>query len=344
MEQKKGAGRIAKWDNARWILITLVVICHFFENYLGNPVANSLFFYVYTFHMPAFFLIAGLFSKKTVEDRRIDKVAPYILIYIFIKIVNWIVQMIIYGKYTSINWFVESGVAWFALAMFFMYIITFYTKRFKPVYGFVLSVVIAMILGYTVENTDIFCWLRIVNFYPFFYLGYVISIEDITKWLENKKIKVMAIISLITYFVICCVGIDKIFWLRFLLTGRSGYYRLEYGMAYGPLIRLGVYVISFFIVFMFLSIMPKRRFILSKIGQRSLSVYVFHYVFIYIYMASSLYKYLPYKYPNKWWLFIVAIGIVVTFICGTKWPDALCKWIMNSNIKYRMPNSNYFNQ
>lgn len=44
MEQKKGAGRIAKWDNARWILITLVVICHFFENYLGNPVANSLFF------------------------------------------------------------------------------------------------------------------------------------------------------------------------------------------------------------------------------------------------------------------------------------------------------------
>ena len=273
--------------------------------------------------------------KKTVEDRRIDKVAPYILIYIFIKIVNWIVQMIIYGKYTSINWFVESGVAWFALAMFFMYIITFYTKRFKPVYGFVLSVVIAMILGYTVENTDIFCWMRIVNFYPFFYLGYVISIEDITKWLENKKIKVMAIISLITYFVICCVGIDKIFWLRFLLTGRSGYYRLEYGMAYGPLIRLGVYVISFFIVFMFLSIMPKRRFILSKIGQRSLSVYVFHYVFIYIYMASSLYKYLPYKYPNKWWLFIVAIGIVVTFICGTKWPDALCKWIMNSNIKYR---------
>ena len=130
-------------------------------------------------------------------------------------------------------------------------------------------------------------------------------------------------------------GIDKIFWLRFLLTGRSGYYRLEYGMAYGPLIRLGVYVISFFIVFMFLSIMPKRRFILSKIGQRSLSVYVFHYVLsIFIWQAVCT-NILPYKYPNKWWLFIVAIGIVVTFICGTNGPDALCKWIMNSNIKYR---------
>lgn len=31
MEQKKGAGRIAKWDNARWILITLVVIAIFLK-------------------------------------------------------------------------------------------------------------------------------------------------------------------------------------------------------------------------------------------------------------------------------------------------------------------------
>ena len=85
-----------------------------------------MFFYVYTFHMPAFFLIAGLFSKKTVEDRRIDKVAHYIFIYIFFKIVNLIVQNITYGKYTTLIWFDDSGVAWYAMAMFFMYIITFY--------------------------------------------------------------------------------------------------------------------------------------------------------------------------------------------------------------------------
>ena len=99
MEQKKGAGRIAKWDNARWILITLdntrailialVVLGHIL-NY-ANPKYDIVPYvlvqqFLDSFHMPAFFLIAGLFSKKTVEDRRIDKVAPYILIYIFIKI------------------------------------------------------------------------------------------------------------------------------------------------------------------------------------------------------------------------------------------------------------------
>ena len=39
--------RIAKWDNAKFVLIILVVICHFYENYLGSSkLVNSLFFYV----------------------------------------------------------------------------------------------------------------------------------------------------------------------------------------------------------------------------------------------------------------------------------------------------------
>lgn len=38
--------RIAKWDNAKFILIILVVICHFYENYLGSSkLVNSLFFF-----------------------------------------------------------------------------------------------------------------------------------------------------------------------------------------------------------------------------------------------------------------------------------------------------------
>ena len=75
-KERKKMNRIAKWDNAKFVLITLVVICHFYENYLGSSkLVNSLFFSVYTFHMPAFFLISGMFSKKTVKERKIVKVA-----------------------------------------------------------------------------------------------------------------------------------------------------------------------------------------------------------------------------------------------------------------------------
>ena len=136
----KGGGkrmnRIAKWDNAKLILITLVVICHFYENYLGSSnLVNALFFSVYSFHMPAFFLISGLFAKRTVNERRVEKVTPYLLIYLFMKFLGWVVPRIVQGDgYVSIDFFRESGVSWFILALFFMYIITFYTKKYKPLY------------------------------------------------------------------------------------------------------------------------------------------------------------------------------------------------------------------
>lgn len=85
--------RIAKWDNAKFVLIILVVICHFYENYLGSSkLVNSLFFSVYTFHMPAFFLISGMFSKKTVKERKIVKVVPYLLVYLFMKMFGYFVS------------------------------------------------------------------------------------------------------------------------------------------------------------------------------------------------------------------------------------------------------------
>ena len=49
--------RIAKWDNAKFVLIILVVICHFYENYLGSSklVNSFVLFRLYVSH-------AGFFS------------------------------------------------------------------------------------------------------------------------------------------------------------------------------------------------------------------------------------------------------------------------------------------
>ena len=134
--------RIAKWDNAKFVLIILVVICHFYENYLGSSkLVNSLFFSVYTFHMPAFFLISGIFSKKTVKERKIVKVVPYLLVYLFMKMFGYFVSGIMNGgTFISVDFFREPGAAWFILALFFMYLITFYTKQFRPAYVLIVSV------------------------------------------------------------------------------------------------------------------------------------------------------------------------------------------------------------
>ena len=222
-KERKKMNRIAKWDNAKFVLITLVVICHFYENYLGSSkLVNSLFFSVYTFHMPAFFLISGMFSKKTVKERKIVKVVPYLLVYLFMKMFGYFVSGIMNGgTFISVDFFREPGAAWFILALFFMYLITFYTKQFRPAYVLIVSVFVSMAAGYSNMDTNLFCWLRIAIFYPFFYAGYALSMDTITKWTENRKLKIVSVAVILIYFLVCYVGIDKLFWARFLLTGRS---------------------------------------------------------------------------------------------------------------------------
>ena len=327
--------RIAKWDNAKFVLIVLVVICHFYENYLGSSkLVNSLFFSVYTFHMPAFFLISGLFAKRTVDERRIEKVVPYLLVYLFTKFLGWFVLRIIEGDYKPIDFFRESGVAWFILALFFMHVITFYTKRFRTLYVFVVSILISMLAGYTIGDINLFSWLRVVIFYPFFYAGYAVSIEKITKWLEDKRLKIISAIVLVAYFVVCYIGIDKLFWARFLLTGRN-YELLTHGACFGGVLRLFTYAGSFVLVFAFLCIIPKQKNFFTKQGAKSLSVYVFHYSFINVFIHSSYYKALYHNFPNTWEMILVLLGIVVTLICCLKPFDMCCRAILSSKWKFR---------
>lgn len=332
----KEVERISKWDNTKLVLITLVVICHFYENYLGSSrLVNSLFFSVYSFHMPAFFLISGLFSKRTVNEKRIEKVTPYLLLYLFIKILGWFVLRVIQGDgFVPIDLFRESGVAWFVLALFFMYIITFYTKRFRPAYVFTVSIFIALLAGYTNADINLFSWLRVVVFYPFFYAGYVLSLEDLAKWMESTVLKIVSVIGLAGYFIVCYIGIDKIFWMRFLMTGRN-YILLEHGALYGGILKFGAYVVSFVLVFMFLCIIPKRRFAISALGERSLGVYVFHYVFINVYIHSFLYKYLFHNFPNTWLLLVSLLGVALTLFCSLKPFDRFCRFVIANKWKLR---------
>ncbi len=327
--------RIAKWDNAKLILIVLVVICHFYENYLGcSDLVNSLFFSVYSFHMPAFFLISGLFAKRTINEKRIEKVLPYLLIYLLTKVLGWLTLRIIQGDFVEIDFVRESGVAWFILALFFMHVITFYTKRFRPAYMFTLSILLSMLAGYTNGDINFLCWLRVIIFYPFFYAGYVLSLEDVSKWLDHKIAKILSAFGIIVWFVVCYIGIDKLFWLRFLFTGRS-YKFLEYGPLYGGILRLIAYVVSFVLVFMFLCVVPKRKFFVSAIGAKSLSIYVFHYSLVNIFVHSFLYKYLFQNFPDTWELLLCPIAILVTLICSIKPLDMCCRYLLNNEWKYR---------
>lgn len=309
--------RIALWDNLKFLLIILVVMGHSLGNFMfQNDACKGVYIFIYFFHMPAFIFISGLFSKKTIKENKISKVTPYLLIYLLIKIISYLLQYGISGKYVPIDFLSESESPWFCLALFFMYIITMYTKRFRKGYVLTLALLLSCLAGYSAGNPDFLVWLRTVTFYPFFYLGYIWEPELIKERLCNIKFRVASVILLAAAFCLCVAYNNKFADAYNLFTGRHFYSELHGFQILGGVFRLGTFIVSLLLIFSLISIMPRGRFFFSGLGQRTLAVYVFHGPVIWLVYTWLGMKRLPDILPYGWQLMIPVISVLITLFCS----------------------------
>lgn len=276
--------RSQKWDIVKFALIFLVVLGHIADYYAGSHEhIRSLIFIIYTFHMPLFIFISGLFSKKTVENKSFDKIAGYILIYIAIKLILHFFKIFV-GRPSELDFFVEGGAPWFMLALFFFNLLTILVRKLHPAAVLTVSILLACIAGFFPFIGNFLALSRVFVFYPFFYLGYFIDRTRLELFCKGRAKKIISLAVLI--FV--CVGVyvlgDEIYKLRYLLTGKNPYETLGDFAPYGFLLRLAFYIVATIISLCFIIVMPERtsKGIIAKLGQRTLAVYVLHYTAIYL--------------------------------------------------------------
>jgi fucose 4-O-acetylase-like acetyltransferase len=61
----KATGRDAYFDNAKYLAIVLVAVAHAWEPVMeGSRATRALYMVIYTFHMPAFIIVSGYFSRS----------------------------------------------------------------------------------------------------------------------------------------------------------------------------------------------------------------------------------------------------------------------------------------
>src|ERR1051325_4149860 len=78
--------RVPFWDNARYACIVLVVLGHAVQRLTyDSDIALAAYLALYAFHMPAFAIISGYFSKSDSPNRRqmarvvTDILLPYVI-------------------------------------------------------------------------------------------------------------------------------------------------------------------------------------------------------------------------------------------------------------------------
>ena len=121
--------RNLKLDNAKGILITLVVIGHMLLPIQGTTRGVTNFFYmIYAFHMPAFVFISGLLAQRIytrVPEGHFNwrRWCSTLWLYLLFQFILFFSEIPAYGRTTRVPDFLHtSGAPWYLLALLLWYL------------------------------------------------------------------------------------------------------------------------------------------------------------------------------------------------------------------------------
>ena len=158
--------RNAYWDNAKGILMTLVVLGHYLYAYSQYKAANAIITIIYLFHMPAFVFISGFLSKSE-NATSAKSICKLCLVYIVFN-----TSMMIYSfifEDLPLSLFTPYYSYWYILALIVWRLTV---KQLSQIRGItIISIIVAMSVGFWQEVSNVFALARIFLFLSVFYFG-----------------------------------------------------------------------------------------------------------------------------------------------------------------------------
>ncbi|HLR67289.1 acyltransferase family protein [Virgibacillus alimentarius] len=279
--------RYAYFDNAKLILIFLVVFGHMIQPFIdASHEINTLYLWIYTFHMPAFIFLAGFFAKGSGNKEYIVNLAKKLLIpYIIFQLLYTGYYFFIGKENWQVGMFYPHWSLWFLFSLFCWHILLSWFKKIPAALGVTLAVLLGLLVGYFGEIGHTFSLSRTFVFFPFFLIGYWLT-KDHVMFLKRKSVKIASLVVLV--IVAAAIYIAPDLNSGWLLASKS---YGDLGMPeYGGLARLLVYATSVIMAMSILAWVPQKNGWLTFLGTRTLYVYLLHGFFIQYFRQAELFK------------------------------------------------------
>ena len=313
--------RIYKYDNAKALLILLVVAGHMTTDYVSDShLVRWITLWIYTFHMPAFIFISGLVHKRyiTAESAasgvrgetklRLDKVLGFFLCGYGLKLFLQFTRTLM-GQNPLWHWIEEPGIPWYLFVMaeyeLIFYLLRRIDSRLKPQVTVGAMFALSAAIGYFPAVGDAFCLSRMINFMPVYALGYYTDMKKFLSLTEGRgytdpaeaagaprskaaAIKPAAWAGIAVSMAVCCFGRWGMYSWRKWFTGRRSYEYLQdffsFALRDGWWIRLAVWTVALAITFCILVVIPDRDLGFATVaGARTLNVYFWHRPLCYLF-------------------------------------------------------------
>ncbi|KJK41621.1 membrane protein [Streptomyces variegatus] len=274
-KKQNGKQRDSFFDNAKYLAIVLVAMGHAWEPLKGDSrILEAAYQVVYAFHMPAFIIISGYFSRSF--DMRPDRLkrlitgvaVPYI---IFETAYPLFKRVIDNDPHQEISLLDPWYLTWFLVALFIWRLTT-------PIWNLVrrplpLALGLAMLATVTPEIGDDLDLQRVLQFLPFFVLGLVMKPEHF-HMVRRRSVRIASV-------PVFAAALAFSWWAVPRMNTAWFYHRdaaQELGAPWwtGPVMVLAMFGCSLVLTACFFAWVPRRRMWFTALGAGTLYGYLLH--------------------------------------------------------------------
>ncbi|MET8685612.1 acyltransferase family protein [Streptomyces sp. NPDC004732] len=272
---KPAKQRDSFFDNAKCLAIVLVAMGHAWEPLRGDSrAAAALYITVYTFHMPAFIVISGYFSRSfDASPNRIKRLVtgiavPYVVFevaYTFFK--RWAGGDPDYPISLLDPWYLT----WFLAALFIWRLTTPLWKIVR--WPLPLALAIAVLASVSPDIGDDLDLQRVLQFLPFFVLGLVLKPAHF-QMVRRREARILAL-------PVFAMALAFAYWAAPRMNA-AWFYRRDSAQELaapgwsGAVMTIGLFGCSLVLVACFFAWVPGRRLWFTALGAGTLYGYLLH--------------------------------------------------------------------
>ncbi|MFF9755731.1 acyltransferase family protein [Streptomyces sp. NPDC014344] len=269
-----GRRRDAFFDNAKYLAIVLVAVGHAWGQILDDGTVETAYRVVYTFHMPAFILISGYFSRSfDLRPRHIQRLITGV-------VVPYVVFETAYSLFARYgNDEPERGITlldptyhlWFLCALFVWRLTTPVWKTIR--HPLPVSLVLAALGSVSPQIGDDLELQRVLQFLPFFVLGLTLRPEHF-RMVKRRSVRLLSVPVFVAVAVAAWWTIPhlRLGWLYHSDAAQ------ELGAAWwaGPLVVAATLGCSLVTTVCFFAWVPRRRMWFTALGAGTVYGYLLH--------------------------------------------------------------------
>lgn len=345
--------RVALWDNARFILIVLVVAGHAISTIRTDTALGfGGYAFIYLFHMPAMIALSGLFAKPEATPKAARSTVLLLATWLLWEVLWALLHFAVNGRGLPETWLVAPAwTLWFLVTLVTMRILLPYIARLR--HPLIFSIAVALAAGLSPAIGTQFSASRTLCFLPFFVAAWL-GVDR--GWFRGDwflrparalRAAAWALLALVAAVFVALPGLRDIWRIDTWLTWRDDYAwlfdRAPIG-AWAPTewwaialggsgVRLALLVVAAAMTLALLLIVPRGHSIITVWGARTLYVYLLHGPIVWALRESGAIDWLgDFGAPGV--LAVFAGGVALALVLSMGWVSRLFRPVIEPRFEW----------